>query len=80
MRPRGYLGHLLHELHEIVVEQVDQRHRGGVIGGFFADPVAQRGFCAVAAQVGAADDRAGAIRLCAAAAGGFDCMPVTARR
>ena len=32
-------------------------------------------------QVGAADDRAGAIRLCAAAAaGGFDCMPVTARR
>ncbi len=35
----------------------------------------------VRVQVGAADDRAGAIRLCAAAAaGGFDCMPVTARR
>lgn len=35
----------------------------------------------VRVQVGAADDRAGAIRLCAAAAaGGFDCMPVTTRR
>ncbi|WP_244646746.1 SPOR domain-containing protein [Sphingomonas sp. CFBP 8760] len=35
----------------------------------------------VRVQVGAADDRAGAIQLCAAAAaGGFDCMPVTARR
>jgi len=28
-------------------------------------------------QVGAADDKAGALRLCAtAAAGGFDCLPV----
>ena len=35
----------------------------------------------VRVQVGAGNDRAGAIRLCAAAAaGGFDCMPVTSRR
>ena len=35
----------------------------------------------VRVQVGAGNDRAGAIRLCAAAAaGGFDCMPVTTRR